>query len=241
MVLDFHADWCAPCKQLTPILAAAVKKTAGAVLLATVDVDKNRELAQSFRVKSLPTVAALWQGQPVSGFVGGQSAKNVATFVAKLHSLVGGDEEERKEMTAKAFAALAQRDTALAAQIFSALLEQRADNGDAIAGLTLCYLHNGDAARAAPLLESVTDKDNKYLKRARAFLRLLEREDESPQLQLFKRRQYAQAVEQLLTAIAAAKDDKKLRGLLLEIFSALGDDNPITAAARRRLSALLFS
>ena len=244
VVVDFHAEWCAPCKQLAPILAAEVGKTRGAVLLVTVDVDKNRQIAGSLRVNSLPTVMALWQGRPAGGFTGVQPPKKVAAFVAKLRALAGGEEKQAEgKVLAEAFSALDRRDAALAIQMFSEVLERRTDNAAAMAGMALCYLQNGDTERAEALLAAIPEagKNDKHLKRAEVFLRLLKREDESPHLRLFKRGEYTQAVEQLLAAIAADRGDKQLRELLLEIFTSLGGDNPTTAKGRRRLSAILFS
>src|SRR6266508_4066418 len=70
VVIDFWADWCAPCKQLSPVLEKLAIAAGGAWVLAKVDVDANPRLAQMFRVQSIPMVYAISAGQPVDAFMG---------------------------------------------------------------------------------------------------------------------------------------------------------------------------
>lgn len=84
VVLDCMADWCAPCKQTTPILEKAVAKQQGRVALGLLDVDAEQELAGQLGVRSLPTVFGVRAGRVVDQFVGGQSLEFVDAFVARL-------------------------------------------------------------------------------------------------------------------------------------------------------------
>ncbi len=70
VVVDLWAEWCGPCKQLSPIIEKVTRELGGRVLLAKVDVDANPQLAQSFRAQSIPMVVALIAGQPVPMFTG---------------------------------------------------------------------------------------------------------------------------------------------------------------------------
>src|SRR6185312_10268429 len=70
VVLDFWADWCEPCKQLSPVLERLAEEYAGAWILGKVNVDVSPRLAQAFRVQGIPQVTALIGGQPVEGFSG---------------------------------------------------------------------------------------------------------------------------------------------------------------------------
>ncbi|GAA5831009.1 hypothetical protein JCM11251_005108 [Rhodosporidiobolus azoricus] len=82
-IVDFYADWCAPCKFLTPVLQRQVSEESGADLL-TVDTDKHVELAQTYKVTSLPTVLAFKNGNILGKFIGAQPESGVKNFVEKM-------------------------------------------------------------------------------------------------------------------------------------------------------------
>ena len=84
VVVDLWAEWCGPCKQLGPILEKVIAETQGKVDLAKVDVDANPQIAQAFKVQSIPAVFALVNGQPVDQFMGALPESEVAAFVNKL-------------------------------------------------------------------------------------------------------------------------------------------------------------
>lgn len=83
VVIDFWADWCAPCKTLMPILEKLANEYAGQFLLTKVNCDDEQRIAQQFGVRSLPTIMVMKDGQPVDGFVGAQTETAVRQMLEK--------------------------------------------------------------------------------------------------------------------------------------------------------------
>ena len=83
VVVDFWADWCAPCKALMPILEKLANEYNGQFLLAKVNCDEQQAIAAQFGVRSLPTVALLKDGQPVDGFMGAQPESEIRQMLEK--------------------------------------------------------------------------------------------------------------------------------------------------------------
>ena len=82
VVVDFWAEWCKPCKQLTPVLEQAVEDRE--VVLATVDVDANKSLAREYGISGIPAVKAFRNGRVVAEFVGAKSRVAVDAFLDEL-------------------------------------------------------------------------------------------------------------------------------------------------------------
>ena len=84
VVVDFWAEWCGPCKTLTPVLEREVASRDGAIELAEVDVDANQGLASAYDIRGIPAVKAFRNGRVVSEFVGAKPPQTVATFLDGL-------------------------------------------------------------------------------------------------------------------------------------------------------------
>ena len=84
VVIDFWADWCQPCKQLSPILEKLAREYDGRVLLAKIDVDANQQLGAAFQVQSIPSVFAVLKGQPVPLFQGAMPEPQVRQVFEQL-------------------------------------------------------------------------------------------------------------------------------------------------------------
>jgi putative thioredoxin len=154
VIVDFWAPWCGPCKQMMPALEKAVSEAKGAVHLVKVNVDKNPELAEVFRVQSVPTIFAFFQGQPVDGFMGGRPETELRAFVTKLTKLGGAiptglpqeqiSAENIGKLMAEADKNFREGKYSEAMTSYSNVLDAAPDNLDALGGIGWCLLAEKD-------------------------------------------------------------------------------------------------
>ena len=235
VVIDFWADWCAPCRILGPILEQAVAARRGEVVLARVDVDANPRLAMAFQVQGIPAVKAIVQGQLVAEFVGAQPLRMVEQF---LDALLPTQAE-------RAAAEATQLDPAHAAAQWRQVLAEEPDNVVARVGLAGQALERKDPAEALELLRPVEHAPEAQPLLARARLLM---EASTPGSEFAGAAAAAAdglpeaALEQLLTAVRERAGEQRdhARRLMLDVFRVLGDDHPLTARYRRDLTSALF-
>jgi putative thioredoxin len=170
VIVDFWAPWCGPCKQMMPALEKTVTEAQGQVHLVKVNVDKNPELAEVFRVQSVPTVFGFFQGQPVDGFMGARSETELRAFVAKLAKLSAAappaPENISAEQTAKYLAAadalFYEGKTGEAMGAYSRLLEVLPEHAEAAAGLAWCLFSEGDIEALEEFMSQMTTEQKKH-------------------------------------------------------------------------------
>ena len=250
VVIDLWAEWCGPCKQLSPVLEKVVNELAGRLVLAKVDVDANPQLAQGFRAQSIPMVLALVAGQPVPLFTGAVPEQQVRDVFAQLLQLaaqhgvtgtvpVGSDtgtdapaeEPPLPPLHAEAFAAIEEGDYARAISAYEQALAENPRDADARAGLgqvrLLDRVQGADlqAARAAAAADP-TGLEAQFLV---ADLDVVGGHVDD-------------AFGRLLELFAAlpAAERAPVRERLLELFGLIGDDDARVIRARTRLASLLF-
>lgn len=250
VVIDLWAEWCGPCKQLSPIIEKVTRELGGRVLLAKVDVDANPQLAQSFRAQSIPMVVALIAGQPVPMFTGAVPEEQVREVFAQLLQLAaqngvtgslpvgdtGAADDAPEEpplppLHAEAFAAIEIGDYAAAVTAYEKALAENPRDEDARAGLGQVRLldrtqgldlQTARAAAAADPLDVQAQFDVADLDLAGGHV--------------------DDAFGRLLDLFQKLPSDERtpVRERLVELFGLIGAGDPRVLAARNRLTSLLF-
>lgn len=269
VLVRFTADWCGPCKQLAPLIDKAVAEAGqGRTRQVVIDIDRQRMIAEQFRIQSVPTVYAFLGGQPVDGFVGMKSERELKAFIEKLlAALPPTDEEASLDALVEAATRMLDAGEAdAAAQAFAALAREAPDRADIVAGYARALLALGhvDSAEAA-LATLPADSKDAAVAQARAALDLAKSAAPAGELAaleariaadpadhqaridlanaLFAAGQRDAAADQLLAAIAADREwnEGAARAQLLKLIEAVGFGDPWSVATRRKLSSLLFA
>lgn len=159
VVIDFWADWCAPCKALMPILEGLAADYNGAFLLAKVNADSENHIAAQFGVRSLPTVVLMKDGQPVDGFVGSKTPSEVAAFL---------DQHLPKLWEATLTMArghMADQNFAEALPLLQEVYQQSKGLVEVMLDIAECYLQMNRLDEADDALKQIktTDRDDRFV------------------------------------------------------------------------------
>lgn len=165
VLIDFWAQWCAPCKTLGPILETIVDQYQGAIRLAKVDVDGNQQLAQAVRIQSVPTVVVIFQGSMVDQFTGALPNKEVERFVDDVMTRIGISRPPPAETV--------PTDPAAAEVYWTRKLDEPTEKGKARYQLGQLALSKGDSDAAKSFFQQIEASEDEYSD-AQASLRVLE-------------------------------------------------------------------
>ncbi|MCA0901877.1 thioredoxin [Microbulbifer agarilyticus] len=259
VLVDVWADWCEPCKQLMPVLEKLAAEYAGQFLLAKLNADTEQALAGQLGVRSLPTVMLLKDGQPVDGFAGVQSEKEIRDMLDKYlpktwdlqfqqaQTLVGeGELDQALPLLRQAYGDSGER-ADIAKQYAAVLLEKnRAKEAEEVLGKILMADQDADYQQLMAQLElkqaAAESPEIKALQQA-----LAENPDDSESayklaIQLSQAERQEEALEILLNLLR--KDlgfaDGTAKQAFLDIVKTLGAGDPVATTYQRKLMTLMF-
>ncbi|MGY4660440.1 putative thioredoxin [Pseudomonas chlororaphis] len=262
VLVDFWAEWCAPCKALMPMLQQIAESYQGELLLAKVNCDIEQDIVARFGIRSLPTVVLFKDGQPVDGFAGAQPESAVRTM---LEPHVQMPPPKAADPLEQAEALFAEGRIADAEATLKVLLGEDNSNARALILYARCLAERGELGEAQTVLDAVTGDEHKaalagakaqitFLKQAADLpdsAELKSRLAQDPQddeavyqlaIQQLARQQYDAALDALLKLFIRNRSYNE--GLphktLLQVFELLGNDHPLVTTYRRKLFAALY-
>ena len=262
VLVDFWAEWCAPCKALMPLLAKIAEEYRGELLLAKVDCDAEQDIVARFGIRSLPTAVLFKDGQPVDGFAGAQPEAAIREML-KPH--VTEPAPLAADPLATAQALFTEERFADAEVLLKQVLSENNENAVALILYARCLAERGELGEAETVLNAVKGDEHKQaLAGARAQLTFLRQAATLPDgaelksrlaqnpdddeagyqlaIQQLARQQHEAALDGLLRLFVRNRNyaDGLPHKTLLQVFDLLGNDHPLVTTYRRKLYQAIY-
>lgn len=250
VVVDFWAEWCVPCKVLSPMLEKLAEEGGGAFRLAKIDVDANQQLAVRFNVRGIPAVKAFRDGQVVSEFTGVQPEARVIEFIRALAP------SKADLILEKGQTLLDLNQAASAEKEFRRALVESPASSTALLGLIKSLLLQGRAGEAEPLLQSFPASKEfgaaENLRPLSQAMRKMQKPDLTSNdplepayantLRLAGRGNVMAAMDGLLDILRQDKHYRRdeARRVMIGLFELLKADDPVTRQYRSEFASVLF-
>lgn len=250
VIVDFWAEWCRPCKTLTPVLEKLTEGAQGAFRLAKLNVDDNPNLALRYSVRSIPNVKAFRDGQVVSEFLGLQPEPRVKEFIRNLAP------SQIDLLLEKGQSLLDAMNWTEAGNSFSQFLSKTPDQPAGLLGLLKASLMQGKFIESKHIIDDFPPSQEyahmellKPLLEALLPIKTIQVTSEDPleatyhnALKLLMRGNLPAGMDGLIDILRQDKHyhNEEARKVLLALFEVLGNNHPLTQQYRRELAMVLF-